>query len=291
MADNVVANAGAGGATFASDDIGGIQFPRTKVCWGADGSSNDTSAAAPLPVSQTGGLPAGVNNIGDVDVLTLPALPAGTNNIGDVDVLTLPALPAGNNNIGDVDIASIAAGNNNIGDVDVASFIAGAIVEVQGDVAHDAPVAGNPILSGAEARTTTDVTAVAQGDAVRLQADSVGKQVVLQGAVHDRHVDGKGTFTDTTAANIIAGQGAGTRIAVTSILVTNAHATVGTKVEIRRGTTVLIQNYAAAAGGGWSQSAGGTPIFIAASNEAVTARNVTSGADVDVFVSGYVIGN
>jgi hypothetical protein len=32
---------------------------------------------------------------------------------------TLPALPAGNNNIGDVDIASIAAGDNNIGNVDV----------------------------------------------------------------------------------------------------------------------------------------------------------------------------
>lgn len=59
-------------------------------------------------------LPAGTNNIGDVDVLTLPAIPAGSNNIGDVDVLTLPAIPAGNNNIGDVDIASapsVAANN------------------------------------------------------------------------------------------------------------------------------------------------------------------------------------
>jgi hypothetical protein len=54
-------------------------------------------------------LPAGTNNIGDVDVLTLPALPAGTNNIGDVDVLTLPALPAGTNNIGDVDVLTLPA--------------------------------------------------------------------------------------------------------------------------------------------------------------------------------------
>jgi hypothetical protein len=98
-------------------------------------------------------LPAGSNNIGDVDVLTVPADPfgatadaavaagatgsisaklrrisqsiedlkttalvAGTANIGDVDVLTLPALPAGNNNIGDVDIASaLPAGTNAIG--------------------------------------------------------------------------------------------------------------------------------------------------------------------------------
>jgi hypothetical protein len=47
-------------------------------------------------------LPAGTNNIGDVDVLTLPSLPAGTNNIGDVDVLSLPATPAGTNLIGRV---------------------------------------------------------------------------------------------------------------------------------------------------------------------------------------------
>lgn len=47
------------------------------------------------------------------------ALPAGNNNIGDVDIASIAA---GNNNIGDVDVASIAAGNNNIGDVDVASL-------------------------------------------------------------------------------------------------------------------------------------------------------------------------
>lgn len=55
-------------------------------------------------------LPAGTNNIGDVDVLSLPALPAGSNNIGDVGVLSLPALPAGSNNIGDVDVLSIVPG-------------------------------------------------------------------------------------------------------------------------------------------------------------------------------------
>jgi hypothetical protein len=93
-----------------------------------------------LQVDVVAALPAGTNNIGDVDVLTLPALPAGTNNIGDVDVasiaagdnnignvdvVTLPALPAGTNNIGDVDVLtlpSIPAGTNNIGDVDVLSL-------------------------------------------------------------------------------------------------------------------------------------------------------------------------
>ncbi len=55
----------------------------------------------------------GTWNIGSIT--TLPSLPAGTNNIGDVDVLSLPSIPAGNNNIGDVDVASIAAGTNYIG--------------------------------------------------------------------------------------------------------------------------------------------------------------------------------
>lgn len=45
----------------------------------------------------TNALPAGTNNIGDVDVLTLPALVAGTANIGDVDVLTVPTDPFGAN--------------------------------------------------------------------------------------------------------------------------------------------------------------------------------------------------
>jgi len=69
----------------------------------------------------------GVENVlvdaaGNMMVSLGTAIPAGTNNIGDVDVLTLPnvtigsALPAGDNNIGNVDIASsIPAGTNAIG--------------------------------------------------------------------------------------------------------------------------------------------------------------------------------
>ena len=39
-----------------------------------------------------------------------------------IDVLTLPAIPAGTNNIGDVDILTIAAGDNNIGNVDIVTM-------------------------------------------------------------------------------------------------------------------------------------------------------------------------
>jgi hypothetical protein len=54
MADNVTANAGSGGATFAADDIGGIHFPRSKLIIGADGvNDGDVSSANPLPVTGT----------------------------------------------------------------------------------------------------------------------------------------------------------------------------------------------------------------------------------------------
>jgi len=159
-----------------------------------------------------------------------------------------------------------------------------------GDVAHDGVDSGNPIKVGAQARTT-DITPVANADRVNAIADTLGKTVVLIGAVNDLHVDGNGTFTTTAAADLIAAAGVGVRIAVTAVLVTNAHATVATKVEIRDGTTVKLQGQAAAAGGGFALSGGGHPLFISTANAAITGRCVTTGAAVDIFVSGYKIAN
>lgn len=48
MADNITAPGA--GAVLATDDIGGVQYPRSKVVHGADGSATDASEAAPLPV-------------------------------------------------------------------------------------------------------------------------------------------------------------------------------------------------------------------------------------------------
>lgn len=50
MADNVAITAGAG-TSIASDDIGGVQYQRTKLAWGVDGAAVDASATDPLPVS------------------------------------------------------------------------------------------------------------------------------------------------------------------------------------------------------------------------------------------------
>ena len=65
MADNVIASAGSGGATFATDDIGGIHYPRSKIIWGPDGTANDTDIASgkplPIQVRSSAGIELGTN--------------------------------------------------------------------------------------------------------------------------------------------------------------------------------------------------------------------------------------
>lgn len=51
MADNLTMNAGSGGATAATDDIGGVHYQRVKLIHGADGTSDGDSATGnPFPV-------------------------------------------------------------------------------------------------------------------------------------------------------------------------------------------------------------------------------------------------
>jgi len=45
MADNKVSNPGAGGATFATDDIGGVDWPFAKLAWGPRDTANEVDDA------------------------------------------------------------------------------------------------------------------------------------------------------------------------------------------------------------------------------------------------------
>lgn len=92
-----------------------------------DGSGVEGRAAVPVYVKN----------------LTLPSsAPTGTQNVA-----VTSALPAGDNNIGNVDLASaIPAGTNNIGDVDIASAPTGASAQqAQGTAADGAAAVGNPV--------------------------------------------------------------------------------------------------------------------------------------------------
>ena len=81
MADNTTLNTMTGGDTIAADDIAGVKHQQVKVEFGADGTATPVSAANPLPTVQTTELPAGTQNIGDVDVVTQPARAATTDAV------------------------------------------------------------------------------------------------------------------------------------------------------------------------------------------------------------------
>ena len=111
-AGGVVSVQGVASGTVIPVDGSGVTQPVSGTVAVTNAGLTELAAAidTELQVDVVGALPAGTNNIGDVDVLTLPALPAGTNNIGDVDVLTLPADPLGAN----ADAASTAGGTGSL---------------------------------------------------------------------------------------------------------------------------------------------------------------------------------
>lgn len=194
----------------------------------------------------------------DADTGALAAAVSGT----EMQVDVVGALPAGTNNIGDVDIASIAAGDNNIGNVDIVTMpnvtlAAGTNTnEVVGDAAHDAAIAGNPLRIAGRA-LANDYTAVAAGDTADLITTLTGKQVVQPYALPAEtwsYAAASGGITNTTGVTAKAAGAAGVRHYVTSAQVINGHATVSTDVQIRDGAsgTVLHRGYAQAAGGGYA---------------------------------------
>jgi len=109
------------------------------------------TAAGEAKVSLTTALPAGTNNIGDVDVLSLPSIPAGTNNIGDVDVLSLPAITAV-----DLDIRDLSSAQDSVAAVQSGTWnvtnISGTVSLPTGAATSAAQTTGNASLSSIDGK-------------------------------------------------------------------------------------------------------------------------------------------
>lgn len=93
MVDNVTANPGKGGATFASDDDGIAQHPYVKLEFGDNDTQTKVSPTNPLPVTASSSAPVPVtdnggsltvDNGGVFSVQNTAALQPGTNVIGQV---------------------------------------------------------------------------------------------------------------------------------------------------------------------------------------------------------------
>lgn len=170
--------------------------------------------------------------------------------------------------------AALPAGSNAIG-----------TVTGVGSVAHDGVDSGNPVKVGGRARST-DVAQVSTDDRTDFITDLAGKQVVLPYAIPQNLVKGTtAAIVDTTSTSVIAAGAAGIRNYITSVLVTNSHATVSTFVKILDGSTIIWEGYALAAGGGFSCSFPAPLQGTAAT--AINAQCVTTGANVIVSAAGF----
>jgi hypothetical protein len=253
-------------ATVAGSTVGGEAAHDAAVAGAPVLIGGYASTSAPADVSADGDAVRfwTLRNGAQATVLTSAGALIGgdaTNGL-DVDVTRLPSLPAGSNAIGTVTAANTA-----------------------GNVAHGDADSGNPVKLGARARST-DIAAVSSDDRADLIADLSGRLIVNPYAIPENSLAGAtAAITGTSDTAVIAAQGSSVRIYVTQLLVTNAHATVGTVVEIKDGSTVIHRGFAAPGGGGFSLTFP-KPLRLTA-NAALNAANLTTGANTYVSASGF----
>lgn len=160
--------------------------------------------------------------------------------------------------------------------------------QIQATVAHDAVDSGDPLKVGGKA-TSAEPAAVASGDRANFITDLVGKLITLPYANPENFVSGAtASMTATTSTSLIAAPGAGLRNYITSVVVSNSHATVGTDVHLQDGSggTVLMVIPAAAVYGGATINLP-VPLRQPTANTALFCVNATTGAATRVSAVGY----
>lgn len=158
-------------------------------------------------------------------------------------------------------------------------------IEVVGDAAHDAPVAGNPLLQGAYAANAMP-TAVANGDVARLISDLYGRLITAPYAPPEKFqkYTSPADITDTSDDAVFSAV-ASVKHYITHFSAMCSHATVGTWVYLKDGSTVIYSGYCAPAGGGFVAT---FPIpLVGTANTAINVANATTSSAVRVNVSGY----
>lgn len=123
------------------------------------------------------------------------------------------------------------------------------------------------------------------GDYAFKQVDDLSKEVVMPYAPPINQVQGTtAAMTGTADTSVIAAPGASIRNYVTNLTITNSHATVGTVVNIKDGTTVIDQIYVPALKTESVRYL--TPLKLTA-NAILNAANVTTGSNVFVTATGF----
>ncbi len=160
-----------------------------------------------------------------------------------------------------------------------------------GLAASGATAVGNPLLGGGRAQSA-EGTAVTDGQAVRAAYDLAGKAIVLPYANPENFVSGVVTTAMTgTTSTALTGMGApaaGLRNYITSCLVSNAHATVGTDMVLQDGSGgTTLATMPAAPGYGGASATFPTPLRQPTTATGIFIANVTTGASTKASCAGY----
>lgn len=125
------------------------------------------------------------------------------------------------------------------------------------------------------------------------RANALGYLINLPHALPGDFISGSpAAITDTSAVTLIDPQGAGVRAYITSMTITNSHATVGTVIEISTGggTVILWRGFVKATGDAPINVVFPTPLR-SGDNQAILAAALTTGSNVFVTASGYKAAN
>jgi len=171
----------------------------------------------------------------------------------------------------------------------VTGGVAGTLA-IGGNVATNTAIGTNPINLGAQG-VSSENAAVTTGRMVQLVADLNGKLITIPYANPENFVSGAITtaMTGTTTTSLISAPASGLRNYITTIVVSNAHATVGTDIIIQDGSggTTLMTIPAAAVYGGAVINLP-VPLRQPTTATAIFCANITTGASTKVSAVGYI---
>ena len=255
-----------GSSNGAADDIAGVKYQKIKL---VDGTEDSTTA-----IEAGGGVEASALRV------TLANDSTGVISIDDGgNTITVDgSITADVTGSGDVPITldSEIVAVNATGQGDVPITLSGEAVVLGAGTAAIGKLAVNSGIDIGD----VDVTSISAG------TNNIG--TVTPYAQPANFVSGQtADITGTVSTSVIAAQGAGVVIYITSIMVTNADADTGTVVKILDGSTTLWRGYAVAEGGGFAIT---FPVPLkCTANTAVNAQCETTGATVQANVAGYKV--
>lgn len=264
--------------TAASGSIGSGAIASGAIASGAIASGAVASGAVASGAFASGSIAAGAVAAGATSFVKLEDVASADADAGVPAMAVRKATPANTSGTdGDYEMLQMSAGR---------LWTSGIVA---GSVATNVAIVDNPINLGAQA-VSSENTAVTTARQVQLVADLVGKLIVLPYSNPENFVSGAITtaMTGTTTTSLIAAPAAGLRNYITNIVVSNAHATVGTDVIIQDGSggTTLYTIPAAAVYGGASVTFP-VPLRQPTTATAIFCANVTTGASTKVSATGY----